>query len=464
MSVISDIRKQVASWIAPKPIGTNMKEWRGEGAGYYQTLIAHKLQELISGSLKYDSTNPRDQMRVAKILIENIPPLKRAVQLQSDFLGSVVFGSDGPKCKEWLNKWANDFPVRNPLNTDYAFLRGVSQYSRQVMRNSLTTGMAFSEEFYDESMKQSGAVVYDSTDFDFVSDGIKEHLVYKSKTGGTQWVQQSEHFHIFLNTARPGSLWGESMVSGGEFFAEILIQMLVAVKNNYIRYGSPIGINIFTLKDHTKYSSGDLAEFSERIGAIETNFMKALKDSELGARGEIFGRIPGEVSYEHRTYGEGISPMTGQLDDIQKILRQVSGLTGIPVELLSFDSAGQDGFSGEKWRVLYSILNVKLETARNQMEPTIRKIAQHAILSEKMPAQWLDRFWVEFTSLDFANDKTQAETEFTRAQAIEKNIANALAIFQELTQGDAAAMRRFLDSVGMDYVETGAPVSGPPMP
>jgi hypothetical protein len=114
--------------------------------------------------------------------------------------------------------------------------------------------------------------------------------------------------------------------------------------------------------------------------------------------------------------------------------------------------------------VLYSILNVKLETARNQMEPTIRKIAQHAILSEKMPAQWLDKFWVEFTSLDFANDKTQAETEFTRAQAIEKNIANALAIFQELTQGDAAAMRRFLDAVGMDYVETGAPVSGPPVP
>jgi len=463
-SPVYKFRKYVSGLISPEKQVNKYAHWeQGQGTGYYQTAVAHKLQELISGKLNYDSTDPREQMRLAKILIENIPPLKRAVQLQSDFLGSVRFGSDDPKLKDILNKWADTLPVKNPLNTDYSFFKGMTELTRQSMRVALTSGMSFMEELYGERDLMEGVTLFDSNNFTYQQDGNKQRLVYDQPMGGRYFIEKSDHFHVFANTFQPGSLWGQTMVSGGEFFAEILIQMLVAVKNNYIRYGSPIGMNVFSLdaKGETM-APQDVEVFKTAVTDIQANWMKALRGAELGERGEIVASLPGDVKLHHSTYGAGVNASQGQMDDVGAILRHVAGLTGIPVELLSFDTGGE-GFSGEKWRVLYSILNVKMETARHTMELIVRQIARNYLISIKANPRFLDAFWVEFESLDFANDKSQAETELVRAQAIEMNIKNALAVFQELTSGDPDAMRRFLDAVGLDYVESSTPSPIDPM-
>lgn len=456
MNVIDRFRLALSRVIAPATEKTypTRTGWDGSGTGFYQTQVAHKLQKLIEGSLKYDSNDPRDQMRMARLLIENIPPLKRAVQMQSDFLGGVHFGSDIPQLKDALNDWAAKMPVKNSLNTDYSFFQGMTEYTRQMMRNSLTTGMSFSEEFYPEATAPlDGIVVFDPANFTFVQDGTKQRLLYTSTSGVQAFVDPSDHFHVFGNTASSSSLWGQSMVSGAEFFGEILIQMLVSLKNNYIRYGSPIGINMFSLKPDATMTTGDFEKFVEGVNRMETAFMQALRDSEFGARSEIFGKMPGDVKFEHSTYGQGLNPMTGQAEDIASILRHVAGLTGIPVEMLSFDTGGE-GFSGEKWRVLYSVLNVKMQAARLAMEPIVTQIARNYITSNRLPSRWLDAFWVEFESLDFGNDLTEAEVKLKRSEATAKEIQNALSIFMELSPGSTEAMRRYLDAVGLDIVET----------
>jgi hypothetical protein len=455
MNTWDKFRQNVAKMIAPK--GQTSKGWDGSGAGFYSSGVAHKLQKLIDGSLNYDSSNPRDQMAVARLMVENIPPLKRAMQLQSDFLGHVRFGSDHPKLKAYLNEWSESLPVRSPLNIDYVFTKGMTEFVKGLMECSMKTGMGFAEEYFTEENKADGVVLFDPKCFNFQLEGRVQRLTYSPPIGGgIIYIEPSEQFHILRNKLSTSSLWGESMVSGGEFFGEILIQMLVALKNNYIRYGSPIGINLFTLKPDASMAPDDYQKFVDGVNNMENAFMSALRDSELGARKEIFGKVPGNVDFTHSTYGQGLNPMTGQSEDILVILRQVASLTGIPVELLSFDSGG-DGFSGEKWRVLYSILNIRIETYRNSIETIVRSVTNSHIVTMGLPSRWLDSYWVEFDSLDFSNDMTQADTALKRAEATAKEIENAMAIWMELNPGDASSVRRYLDSVGFDLVETGTP-------
>jgi len=460
MNQFNKFRVKAANWMAPKPTG-RMKTHSRTG----RMTIQHKLEELLAGCIDYESQNPRDKMRISTLLIDNIPVLKRAARLQSAFIGPVVLNTEIQPLKDELEPWMNTVPIRNPKNLTYEYNHGMEQWKHQMVMTTLRKGLAFTEESYTEGENGplDGLIIFDSNRFNTRTTTLgNEKFIYRKLNGMQVDVEPSRHFSILGFDFMPGSLWGLAMTDGGEFFGEILIHMLVALKNNYIRYGSPVGINLFTLKSDEGFAPDDYEEFVKRVDDIEEEFMKALNDSETGARSEIFGRLPGEVEYQHKTYGEGLRPMTGMAEDIDLLLRYLSTITGIPIELLGFDTGG-DGFSGRKWDIVYQLLLSTTNFLRMMLRPIIVKILQNRLISINAPAAWFDEIEraVGFDGPDFTNEKEIAETAKLQQEALEILMRNVSVYFTSLGLGNLEGVREMLDRNGFEWLPLAKPSNDP---
>ena len=372
-------------------------------------------------------------MKVATILIDNIPALKKCVDLHANFVGDLQIISTNEALLEAVRPWADEVPIRFPENPEIEHFFGLGNYAKQLVRTAQRQGMAFSEESYEygDDGTMDGLIIYDSMNFNFIPRGRKKVLQYQ-ESGGMPIIidTTSRHFDLFGMQFLNSKLWGITMVHGAEFFGEILIQMLVALKNNYIRDGSPVGVNVFKLKDHTDFTDDDMDDFAAKVQTIADAMMKALKDAEIGKRTEVFNQIPGEVDIDHWTYGAGLQNATGREKEILMVMSQMIGTTGIPIDLVMSSMGGGD-WSGEKWRVLYRLLLSSTSTTHGLLIPRMKKRIQNYIVSARHPGAWMDDFNVGFTGPDFTNTKEKAETERTRSETLEKLVGVMAKLFHD---------------------------------
>lgn len=422
----------------------------------------HPLQKMLSTSMKWEHIgDSRRKLALSRLLIRALPFFKRAIQMQADFVGRPVFHSDDPNVEKALNDWAKSVPIVFLDNMEYRWYSGLANYAAMLVRTGLTDGMAFSEEVYGELDDLAALMVFPTERFTLASRTTREMVLrYTDPAGYVVDVQQSDHFHAFGLSFMPGSLWGLSMTDGGEFFSELLVQMLVARKNNYLRLGNPPGLNIFTLKNHENFTDQDYEEFKARVDETEKRFMEAIYASQQGQNAEVFGRLAGEVDFTHKIYGEGAQGLTGFREDVEWAARQLSLLTGIPPEFLGFET-GSAGIGADKFRILNGLLTSTVEGIQNLLLPILTKIARNWLISSGAPATWMDSFWIEFSEPDINDKKAHEETGKLQAEKLGKHIENASKLWFELGLGDVQQINEYFIEVGLPWLQlTSIPAGG----
>lgn len=426
---------------------------------HHARTVAHKLQTLFNDCANYESNNPRDRMKLARLIIRNIPMLQRAVNLTADFVGSVEFYTDNEQLQEVLDKFATSVPIRFQDNPDYPYFFGLDNYVKVRVKTALTDGMAFSEEYYSgENMTEwEGLVVMKTESFNFEKDGNRMVLKFYPANGQPITIDPAAPgFDVFGVHFMPGSLWGLSMVDGGQFFAEMLVHMLVARKNAWINHGNPLEMLLFSLSNYSDFKPKDWELFHEQTDKIAEKLVDGLRNVEKGKRALVDGVLPGDVTMQNTGYGTNSRPLSGFSDDVEMVLRQLAALTGLPIELLGFDTGG-DGFSGEKFRVLYRLLRGTIKAIHGLEIPRLKKRCDNYLLAMGYPPAWLDQYTVGFSEPDFDSEKEVAETDKTIAETIQMHFANLETLWFSLGLGDVNLLNDYLENVGLDWLQLKAP-------
>lgn len=454
MSFFSNIRRNVRK-------AFTSKSWsRGSsGMSSHMKTRQHPLQKLFARCWDYGGwDNPRSRMEISRLIIRTVPFFRRAIEMQSQFIGTLEVVTENDELREVLEKFISEVPIRFQDNPEYSFFFGLDNYNRQLIKVAYMDGLAFSEEMYGsmgESDEDTGALldglmVFKSEEFDFGTKDGKKVLVFKGNKRGKQIVvRESDHFTIFGVSFLPGSLWGLTMVDGGEFFAEILIQMLIARKNNYVRLGSPPGLNMFVLENWDGFQGGDYDEFKNRVDEAEEKFMDAIYASQEGKAAEVFIKMGGSVKYDHKMYGDGAQGLQGFHEDFKMVVNMLGHLTGIPVELWLDSSAA--GLGSDKYRIQNGLLSAGVNTNRGLLRPVNMRICKNYLYSIGAPPEWVEGFELRYRDLDIADEKEIADTANTRADAVSKHVDNALRLWQEMGYS-LDDLNRYFEQVGLDFI------------
>ena len=427
---------------------------------------SHPLVRMIGESMKWDQiANPRSKMEVSRLIIRTFPFIMRAVKMQADFVGKPIVlpkadtGEMGKKVKMTLDEFHKTMPIQFVQNPDYKWYTGMANLTSMIVKGALMDGMNFFEEMYN-GKQFDGVVVYPTERFDMYARDKRFMLRYTAPGGLSTDVEQSDHFHAFGLSFMPGSLWGLSLTDGGEFFSEMLVQMIIARKNNYTRLGNPPGLNIFTLENYENFTDPDFEEYKARVEEGEKKFMEAIYASQNGQSAEVFMKLLGSVKFDNRMYGDGAQGLTGFKDDVEWTARQLSLLTGIPPEFLAFDS-GAAGIGADKFRILNGLLTSSVEGIQNMVEPIVKRIDRNYLISIKAPSEWLDAFDIGFSEPDINDRKADAETENTRAQALGQHLTNASKLWFELGLGDIDQLNAYFREVGLPWLQLTEPPQDP---
>lgn len=422
---------------------------------------AHQLEELLDDCNPYDKKDPRNLVELNEILIDNLPPLKRAVKVMIDMAGEVSIEAESDAQERALNEISEQIPVRLDANPEMVFMRGIDAMRNLITRQVLRTGMGFVSNYYGSELSTDfdGVVCYDSKRFGINEEFGTEYFTYSSRrtTGGNGYIlkvdMDSDNFHPFGLEWNPSSIWGLSMVDGGAFFGEMIIRKAVARKNLSMRIGSPMGFHLISAKNTELFDDDAWEAYHERVTDMANAYKKGLQMTERGKRVEMFQSLPADATLQSSWYGAGMKHLDGYVEELDTEMRYLSMVTGIPLELLGFYTGG-DGFSGEKFKTLYRMLRGSIKTNQQMQRPGIEDVLFRAGVAEGLPANWImpGTYEVNFSEPDFMSEKELAEIDKVNAEAMAAHLNNIGRMFFDFTGGNDEPVEEYKRQFGLDWL------------
>ena len=344
------------------------------------------------------------QYRLYKSLRENVPVIDAAIgkliRLIGDF--TLIGADDG--CSEALADFADTVKVG-------AAGRGLRQFVYSYLDQLLTYGTAVGE-IVPTADGRGIAALYnaplEAVELKMGDSPLDVHILRRG-IGMNNEVEHPERISYSLLNPDPGTLHGNSILSGLPFVSDLLMKILDSVGQNFDRAG-----NVRFAVTYHPPAGASAVNSKQHVEEIAREWTRAMRDSK---RVCDFVSV-GDVSIK------AIGADNQILDcdvPIRHILEQIVAKLSIPPFLLGFSWSTTERMSAQQADILTS----ELEYYRGLLTPVI---------------EWIAKSWLKMTrrnprvKAEWNHITLQDETELASARL---DNARAAEIEQKLTGGNA---------------------------
>ena len=361
-----------------------------------QTCAASERTSVIRSLRSGDSDT---QHRLYKELRENVPVVDAAISKLIRLIGEFeLTGADDCSTRE-LCIFASGIKVG-------AVGVGLRQFVYSYLDQLLTYGMAVSEIVPTLGGKSIGALYIaplNAVELRSGANPLDVHI-YRRGSGVSEEVEHPELIRFTLLNPEPGTLRGNSLLSGLPFVGELLLKVFESVGQNFDRAG-----NVRFAVTYNPPSGSSALNSKQRVDEIAREWSKAMRDS---SRVCDFVSV-GDVSVK------AIGADNQILDcdvPIKHILEQIVAKLSIPPFLLGFSWSTTERMSAQQADILTS----ELEYYRGLLTPVIEWICEKHLkslgLDPTVTVEWNN------ISLQDETELAQARLDNARAAEIEAGL------------------------------------------
>lgn len=344
------------------------------------------------------------QIRLYKSLRENVPVIDAAIGKLIRLIGDFELIGADDACSEALNAFAAGVRVG-------AAGRGLRQFVYTYLDQLLTYGTAVGELI--PTADGAGIAALYNAPLEAVElragDNPLDVRILRRGIGADTEVEHPERITYTLLNPDPGTLCGNSILSGLPFVSELLMKIFESVGQNFERAG-----NVRFAVTYQPPSGASALNAKQRVEEISREWSRAMRDSK---RVCDFVSV-GDVSIK------AIGADNQVLDcdvPIRHILEQIVSKLSIPPFLLGFSWSTTERMSAQQADILTS----ELEYYRGLLTPVIGWICSAMLRMARMNPR-VEVKWSLITLQD--------ETELASARL---DNARAAEIEQRLTGGKA---------------------------
>ena len=230
-------------------------------------------------------------------------------------------------------------------------------------------------------------------------------------------IKDSRFVYYMAMDVRDGHPQGRSLLYCLPFIAQILIRMYKSIDNVVWRFGDPSMVAILTGGENTKQSDLETAASS-----YQAQITDVMIDRKQGKTRDIGVGVPYGGAFDLKTLGSDARPMnTTEL--MRVTIEQAICKSGVPPSFFGLSWSSTERMASEQSEHLISII----ENDREKAEPVIRRMIETAMILNGFSG----RPWaMNWNTVNLKDEEKQAKARFANAQALEKEIASRIQLFE----------------------------------
>lgn len=367
---------------------------------------------------------PNTYLPLYQYIYRSFPFFKKADDVKQYMIGTVDVTHENINIQKQINDDLNNIPIYSFKDTNTPIGHGIDTLNASLMRTAHRDGIAFGEISYIENTNEiNGIILYDSIDFRFIQTSVDDYQLYYTRNGANIKIEENENFIIYRNEIDPKYLWSPTLIDGSEFFSEVLLKMVVSRKNLHLRVGAPPTINVVGVDTKESGMRNDHAlKFKEMIDKLSGLWKNAVSEMDKGKSVDIFAGIPANVKLNSSTLGQGINGISEWNNDFNTIAKHAVSVTGVPAELIGFDS-GSAGIGSDKFMILYDMLKSSVANQAIKLDKVTKQITDAIIYNGNYGSSALS-YELDRTLNNYIDQKQVAETEEISARATAQELLN----------------------------------------
>ncbi|NIV12900.1 MAG: hypothetical protein GWN62_16950 [Aliifodinibius sp.] len=428
--------------------------WGSFGASSYTShATEHQIITLINDcnkSLKKNKAetvagDPRPKLAVYRAIAWAFPFVDRAISIHADFMGAPRIETDNDQLKARIKKFWTDFKISGEMKSEFDTDRTMQLFARELLKSTLRDGLQ-PYEIEGKGKMVDGARLFDAAQYDFVKDDKKDIYnlirINGDGQGKNKIVRNTDRFNLCKLNRSTRFLWGLPLIYNAEFYAEMLLRVMIARRDSHIRLGNPPSITTVGYDLPKDIMDKDLqakilTDVKDRVKDTIDGYKSALaRMYHTGRPEDMVLMTPGGLRIDSKMFGQGAPGIQGYPDEYELYALQIALTTDVPVEFLGIRGASA-GLGSDFFRVMKEILNTRKTYHQHVIGTHIKAITDEFLIGESVAPGQIEGYEIAWSEPDISDEKLIADTEKVEAETFALQSANYADLLLNIGRNEA---------------------------
>lgn len=378
-----------------------------------------------------DGSGHFGQLYLFELLRETLPPLNGGILARRTLEGRIDFEADDPGLLRELRRFAREVPVDDLA--DPRLKTGLDTWLNGAAENADTYGAALAQAVVgSDGVERLTAPHPRTLVFKRVAktgeDGVTRKVwALFQRVDGKDVPVGGDFVKLLTFRPDPNGAWGRPLAWGLPFVAEIQIRMLVSLNNMWFRGGDPSGLYSITYEGEHLPST---TVVDEDLALLEDSLAQVFANRARGKTSDVFwSSSNGKGKLDATTIGDNnitksLAPYFG--GHWSSLSGHIATAAGVPSFMFPSGTFGDSGGLNTDRFTVEGILAASAAAIRNESKEDLARMAVDAHLVASGSARSLGRYSVRWRVPDMRDPAAVETARYTREQANELAIGNAL--------------------------------------